>query len=409
MTDHVRVAVIGGGIVGCSVLYWLAERGWNETLLLERADLTSGSTWHAAGNVTYFGHYPEISRLYVDSIATYLRAEQETGLSVGFHSTGSLRLATTERELAAYRRLMPMFTELGVEYDVIGPDAIRRIHPLLVTSHLLGAAHTPTDGHVDPSGATFALARAARERGAQIRLHCPAVCLRRAVDGWEIATPEGSVHAEHVVLAASFWTRELAAQLDLCLPLYALEHHEVITEGVPELQELDFELPTVRDPEAPSNTRQEGHGFLCGVYESDPQFWGIDEIPDGFTSDLLPPDLERLEPHLLRVAERLPAFGRAGIRTVNNGPICYTPDGCPLLGPVDGHDGLWLAAGFAVGIGTGGGSGRFLADWMVEGQPGYDLPIVHPSRFGCDMSRERCLSLIRETYAAGYTIPTTAG
>ena len=165
----------------------------------------------------------------------------------------------------------------------------------------------------------------------------------------------------------------------------------------------------MRDPEAPSNIRQEGHGFLCGVYESDPQFWGIDEIPHGFTSELLPPDLERLGPHLLRVAERLPAFGRAGIRTVNNGPICYTPDGCPLLGPVDGHDGLWLAAGFAVGIGTGGGSGRFLADWMVEGQPGYELPIVHPSRFGCDMSRERCLSLIRETYAAGYTIPATAG
>ena len=409
MTDHVRVAVIGGGIVGCSVLYWLAERGWTDTVLLERRELTSGSTWHAAGNVTYFGHYTGITRLYVDSIRTYLAAERETGQSVGFHPAGSLRLATTREELDAYRRLVPMYDDLGVEYQVVDPAAIEAIHPLLVTADLFGAAHTPTDGHVDASGATRALAGAARARGARIRRHCPAERLRRVAGAWEIATPEGAVRAEHLVLACSFWTRELARQLDLDLPLYPLEHHEVITESVPELRALDFEVPTVRDPWAPSNTRQEGGGFLCGVYEAHPRFWAVDGIPRDFGEELLPPDLERLESHLLRVIERLPAFGTAGIRAVNNGPICYAPDGCPLLGPVEGHEGLWLATGFAVGIGTGGGSGEFLAHWMVEGEPAHDLPIVHPSRFSNDMTRERCLALIRETYAKGYVLPDAPG
>ena len=405
MAEHVRVAVIGGGIVGCSVLYWLAERGWSESLLLERRELTSGSTWHAAGNVTYFGHYSSITRLYVDSIKTYLRAERESGQPVGFRPAGSLRLATTREELDAYRRLQPMYDRLGIEYRVLGPEEIREFHPLLNTGGLFGAAHTPSDGHVDASSATHAVARAARTRGARIRRHCPVEGLRKSPGSWEIATPEGTVRAEHVVLACSFWTRELVMHLGLDLPLYALEHHEVISDSVPELRDLDFEVPTVRDPRAPSNTRQEGDGFLCGVYEANPKFWGIEGIPSDFAEELLPPDLARLEPHLMRVIERLPAFGSAGIKSVNNGPICYTPDGCPLLGPVDGYDGLWLAAGFSIGIGTGGGSGEFLADWMAEGEPPYPLPIVHPARFEIGMTRQTCLESIRNTYAAGYVIP----
>lgn len=409
MTEQVRVAVIGGGIVGCSVLYWLAECGWSEVLLLERRELTSGSTWHAAGNVTFFGHYPSIARLYADSIRTYLRAERESGRSVGFHPSGSLRLATTREELDACRDLAPLFEDLGVAYRVVEPPEIGTLHPLLDTAGLFGAAHTSGDGHVDASGACHALAGAARARGAGIRRRCPAEGLRRAGGAWEITTPEDRVRAEHLVIACSFWARELARQLNLDLPLYALEHHEVITGSVPELRALDFEVPTVRDPRAPSNVRQEGSGLLCGVYESRPRFWAVDGVPRDFGEELLPPDLERLEPHLLRVVERLPAFGRAGIRKVNNGPICYTPDGCPLLGPVVGHEGLWLAAGFAAGIGTGGGAGKFLARWMVEGEPPADLPIVHPSRFSKDLDRERCLARIRDTYARGYALPGLPG
>jgi glycine/D-amino acid oxidase-like deaminating enzyme len=408
MSEHVRAAVVGGGIVGCSVLDALARRGWTDIMLLERRELTSGSTWHAAGNTTFFGHYASITRLYVDSVAAYLRAEEETGQSVDFHAAGSLRLATNARELAFYRSLEPLFEEMGVPYAVIGPEAMQEAHPLLNVDGLLGAAHTPSDGHVDSSGATRALAQAARQRGAVVRRQSPVETITRDGNRWRLITQGGEVTADNVVLACSFWARELARPLGLNLPIYPLQHHELITDNVPELEALGFEVPTVRDPWAPSNTRQEGYGFLCGVYESDPRFWATDGIPPDFGEELLPPDTERLEPHLLKVIERMPAFGRAGIKTVNNGPICYAPDGCPLLGPVASHPGLWLATAFPVGIGTGGGSGAFLADWVVDGRAPYDLPIVHPSRFPNDLTRETCLARIAETYRRGYTMPETA-
>jgi len=405
MTKHYRVVVVGGGIVGCSVLYWLAKLGWTDTLLLERRELTSGSTWHAAGNTTFFGHYPAITPLFVNSVRTYLAAEVESGHSVGFHSTGSVRLANCQVELDAYHRLEPVYERLGVPYKVVTPKEIEAIHPLLVTDGLFGAAHTPTDGHVDPTGATQALAKAATALGAEIRRWCPVTGLAASPDGWTVTTPDGPVEAEHVVLAASFWTRELVLALGLHLPLYALEHHEVVTGPVSELEAMEFEVPTVRDSHAQANIRQERNGFLCGVYEADPKFWAVDGIPSNFIEELLPPEMERLEPCLLRVMERLPSFGSAGIKTINNGPICYTPDGLPLLGPVDSHRGLWLAAGFSIGIGTGGGSGEFLARWIVEGVPETDLPVVHPARFTNDMTRDRCLEMIRTTYAKGYALP----
>lgn len=199
----------------------------------------------------------------------------------------------------------------------------------------------------------------------------------------------------------------MVAPLGLNLPLYPVEHHEVITDTVPELEALDFEVPTVRDPWTPSNTRQEGYGYLCGIYEANPKFWATDGIPPDFAEELLPPDTERLEPHLLRIMERLPSFGSAGIKAINNDPICYAPDGYPLLGPVESHPGLWLATGFAIGIGTGGGSGEYLANWMVNGEPEYDLPIVYPSRFSNDIAKERCLQMIHETYARGYVAAAT--
>lgn len=409
MTEYVQVVVVGGGIVGCSVLYGLARLGWTDTLLLEKRALTSGSTWHAAGNVTYFGHYSSVTQLYVNSVKVYLQAERESGQSVGFHDAGSLRLATTKAELDAYRRLAPMYEQLDIEYEVIGPDDIEKAHPLVVTDGLYGAAHTPTDGHVDASGATNALAKAARLRGARLKCRCPVLHIQKhATGGWRLNTPEDEIHAEHVVIANSFWARELAETMGLRLPLYALEHHEVVTDSVPALEALGFEVPTVRDPHAPSNTRQEGTGFLCGVYEANPKAWAIEGIPPDFAEELLVPDLERLEPHLVRVMERIPALASVGIKVVNNGPICYTPDGCPLLGPVNDCPGLWLATGFCVGIGTGGGSGEFLAHWIVNDAPPHDLPVVYPSRFSDDLSRAACLDAIKQTYAKGYVLPEVA-
>ena len=211
--------------------------------------------------------------------------------------------------------------------------------------------------------------------------------------------------ADHVVVATSFWAREMLAPLGLNLPIYPVQHHEVHTDAISELEALDFEVPAVRDPYAPSNTRQEGHGFLCGVYESDPQFWATDGIPPEFQEELLVPDPERLEAHLLRVIERIPAFGEAGIKLINNGPMAYTPDGLPMLGPVKTHPGLWLASGFNIGIGTGGGSAEFLAKWMHQGAAPYDLSMVYPSRYTNDISKQSALARIHATYAQGYVMP----
>lgn len=406
MRQDAKVVVVGGGIVGCSVLYALAKRGWTDAVLLERLELTSGSTWHAAGNVTHFGHYEEITRLYVESLKTYQQAELETGQSIGFHRTGSLRLATSEAELEAYKTLDSVYDALGVPFRVINADEVRRLHPLVETVGLFGAAYTPEDGHVDATGATWALARAARAMGAEIRRHCPVLRIRQTAGNlWDVETEGGIVRAEHLVLAASFWTRELALQLGLDLPLYAFEHHEVITDDVPELKSLNWEVPTVRDPAAPANTRQEHHSFLCGVYETNPVIWGADGIPKGFGQELLVPDMDRLETHLLRVIDRIPAFGACGIKAIHNGPLCFPPDGCPLVGPVRSLTGLWLAAGFPVGIGTGGGSGKYLADWMVDGKPPYPLPIIDPARFTKPVPVEDCFARMKETYRKGYVMP----
>ncbi len=405
MTQKVKAIVIGGGIVGTSVLYSLAQRGWTDTVLLEKRNLTSGSTWHAAGNVTFFGHYTAITDLYINSVKTYLAASEESGHDIGFHPTGSLRLANTAEELAAYKKITPVYERLDADYRVIGTAEMAEVHPLLETKGLHGAAHTPGDGHVDPSGATHALAKAARQRGAHIQVQTPALAIRQNGQGWQVETETDTYYADHVVVASSFWAREMLTPLGINLPVYPVQHHEIITGPVAALQALDFEVPAVRDPYAPSNTRQERDGFLCGVYEADPQFWSTDGIPPEFAEELLIPDVERLEPELLRVIERIPAFGEAGFKTVNNGPIAYAPDGLPLLGPVNSHPGLWLATAFNIGIGTGGGSAQFLSEWMVNGRAPYDLSMVYPSRFANNIPKEAALAQIHVTYAKGYIMP----
>jgi len=405
MKTDVQVAVIGGGIVGASVLYWLAKKGWMDSVLLERRELTSGSTWHAAGNTTYFGPYPAMTPLFAGSIRTYLQAESESGQSVSFHQTGSLRLAATPRELELFHVYESRYAELGIPFHIRTPQEVAELHPLIQTDQIFGAAHTPTDGHVDPTNTTHALAKAARGMGAEIQRHCPVKALHRDSTHWVLETEKGSVTAQHVVVATSFWARELLAPLGLNLPLYATQHHEIITESIPELEGLDHEVPAWRDSYSSCNVRQEAQGVLAGVYETEPKFWALDGIPKDFKEDLFPPELDRLMPHLERLIERMPSFAEAGIKQTNNGPMCWTPDGLPMLGPMPEQEGLWLATGFNVGIGTGGGSGEFLAHWMTQGQPLFDLKAVHADRFGNDMSTEEALKKIRAVYARGYQMP----
>ena len=404
MKTDVQLAVIGGGIVGVSVLYWLAKLGWTDTVLLERRELTSGSTWHAAGNTTYFGPYPKMTALFAGSIGTYLRAEQETGLSVGFHQTGSLRLAATAREFELFQIYASRYAELGIPYHIRTREEVAELHPFIDISAIHGAAHTPTDGHVDPTGATNALAQAARLRGASIERHCPVVSLHRSAGKWVLETENGAVTAKNVVVSTSFWAREMLAPLGLNLPIYPTQHHEIITECLPEIAALKSELPAIRDSWVSCNVRQERDGLLIGIYEKEPEFWALDGIPPDFKEELLPPNLDPLLPHLERLMQRMPLFAKAGLKVANNGPMCLTPDGLPLIGPIPQMDGLWLATGFNVGIGTGGGSAEILANWITTGQPPRGLDAVHADRFGNDLTRQDALNAIRDVYARGYQL-----
>ena len=407
MKSDVQVAVIGGGIVGAATLYWLAKMGWTDSVLLERRELTSGSTWHAAGNTTYFGPYPKMTALFAGSIRTYLQAERETGQSVGFHETGSLRLAATERELELFHVYAPRYEALGIPFHIRTPDEVAALHPFIDVSAIHGAAHTPTDGHVDPTGATNALAQAARGLGAAIERRCPVGAISRSAGRWALETPNGTVTADNVVVATSFWAREMLAPIGLNLPIYPTQHHEIITEALPEIAALDRELPAMRDSWVSCNVRQEREGLLIGIYEKEPEFWALDGIPPDFKEELLPPNIDPLMPHLERLMERMPLFAKAGIKVANNGPMCLTPDGLPLLGPIPAHEGLWLATGFNVGIGTGGGSAEILARWMTTGQPPEGLEAIHADRFGNDMGREAALAAIRSVYTRGYELPDT--
>lgn len=409
MSTDFEAIVVGGGIVGCGLLFALAQRGLSDTVLLEKGELTSGSTWHAAGNCTHFGHDAEITRLYVNSIRTYQDAEDESGQSIGFHQTGSLRLASTTHELAAYEALEAYYATLDVPYSVVKPAEISELHPLLNLEGVLGAAHTAGDGHVDPNGATNAMAQAARSRGATILRHHVVDAIEPNAGGsWSVHS-NGSVFTSSIVIVAtSFWAREMVEPLGIDLPVYALEHHEIVTDEISQVSQRTFELPTVRDPLIPGNIRQEGKGLLIGIYEDQPVPWHTNGIPPEFGQELLEPNLDRLSESFDRCVWRFPALGDAGIKIANNGPICYAPDGFPILGPAPGCDGLWFATGFHVGIGTGGGAAQYLAEWIAGGSPPYKLDVALPSRFAEPIPTETAVQMMLNHYSAGYATPDPA-
>jgi glycine/D-amino acid oxidase-like deaminating enzyme len=348
-----------------------------------------------------------MTRLFAGSIRTYLQAENDSGHSVSFHQTGGLRLAATMRELELFHLYKKRYGELDIPFYIRSPAETKQLNPLIDTSCIFGAAHTSTDGHVDPTGATNALAKAARILGAQVERFRPVDALYQNKDHWVLETEKGNISAQHLVIAASFWARELLAPLGLNLPLYATQHHELITEDIPQIKEMDRNLPAMRDSYVSCSVRQEANGLLAGIYESEPEFWSLEGIPKDFKEELLPPDIDRLASHLERLCERMPAFAEAGIKLVNNGPMCWTPDGLPMLDPMHNQNGLWMASGFNVGIGTGGGAGEFLAHWMNKGQPLFDLSSVHADRFGNDMTTEYALNSIRKVYARGYQLPAS--
>jgi dimethylglycine dehydrogenase len=406
LADRVRIAVIGGGIAGCSVAYHLAGLGCSDVVLLEQAELTSGSTWHAAGLCTQFAANPRTMRLLKRSLDLYAALELESEQAVGLHRCGSVRLAESPDRLDQFEHVRGVAAQAGVPFEIITPEAAHELFPLMVPDRVLGAAYLPTDGHVDPSGVTNALAQAAAAGGVQIFRHTKLMAAAREGGSWLLETTRGSVRADVVVNAAGQWAREVGRLAGVELPVVPLEHHYVVTEPMSEVSALKRELPVLRDPEGSFYARQEGPALLIGPFEANATPWAVDGIPEGFQGRLLPARLEAIEDVLVAAARRIPSFEIAGLKTLINGPDGYTPDGRALVGPVPGLRNFHVIAGFSIfGIVFGGGAGALAAEWILDGQPSQDAWELDVRRFGGYATARRYLiPKAAEAYRREYAI-----
>ena len=382
MRSEARVVVIGGGVAGCSLLYHLTKLGWSDVVLLEKDELTSGSTWHAAGLCTQFSASYNLMKLLRYSLDLYATLEAETGQPVDLHRCGSLRLASSQDRLDEFAHRKGIADILGIPFEIVSPERIRELFPLCDVEGVLGAAHTPTDGYVDPSGVTQAFAKGAIAKGAEILRYSPVQSITRDGDRWLLETPKGPIRTDVVVNAAGQWARQVGRMVGVELPIVPLEHHYLITEPMDAVKALPRELPVLRDTEASFYVRGEGGGLLVGPFERHTKPWALQGVPDDFHASLLPADLERLEEVLEGVARRIPVFAGAGIQSVVNGPDGYTPDGRCLMGPVPGLSGFHVLAGFSIfGIVFGGGAGKYAAEWIVDGQPSDNMWELDVRRF----------------------------
>ena len=408
MRSEARAVVIGGGVAGCSVLYHLTKLGWNDVVLVEKDDLTSGSTWHAAGLCTQMNASWNLMKLLRYSLELYNRLEAETGQAVDFHACGSLRIGTTRERLDEFNNRKGIAETLGIPFDIITPAQAQELFPLARFDDALAVAHLPTDGHVDPSGVTRALASGATAAGAEIWRHAGVTSIERDGDRWLVKTMKGEIRADVVVNAAGQWAKEIGRLVGVELPIVSLEHHYLVTARMKEVQDLTSELPVLRDADSSFYVRQEEDALLIGPFERETVTWGDEGIPDDFHSSLLKPALERLDESLLGCAERIPVFGDAPIETIVNGPDGYTPDGHCLMGPVPGLPNFHVLAGFSIfGIVFGGGAGKYAAEWIVDGQPSDNMWELDVRRFddyaaSSSYVSERALEVYQREYAIDY-------
>ena len=405
MKSHVRVAVIGGGVVGCSVLYHLTKLGWQDVVLIERSELTSGSTWHAAGGFHTLNADTNMAALQGYTIQLYRELETISGQSCGLHHVGGLTLATTPDRMDFLVAERAKHRYMGLETEIVGPDEIRELSPITNTQGVLGALYDPLDGHLDPSGTTHAYAKAAREQGAEIYLRNKVIELNPRGDGsWEVVTEEGPVIAEAVVNAAGLWAREVGAMARIYHPLHPMEHQYLVTEDLPEVYERDTELPHCMDPAGESYLRQEGRGLVIGFYEQACEPWAVAGTPWDFGHELLPDELGRIGESVDIAYQRYPVLERAGVKRVVNGPFTFAPDGNPLVGPVPGRPGYWTACAVMAGFSQGGGVGLTVAQWMVEGEPSRDVFAMDVARFGDYCTEPYTRAKVRENYQRRFAI-----
>ena len=398
MKSHARVVVIGGGIAGCSTLFHLTREGWTDVVLVERDELTSGSTWHAAAQVTQFGANQTMIALKRHSIDLYRELAADPDNPISYHITGGMRLAHTPEQVDTYKHYIGMAAGMGVEMEFIDAAEAGRRHPLMNTDGLLGVWWDPLDGDIDPAGITFAMARKAREAGAEVYRFNPVESITRKSNGeFIVHTSKGDITCEKVVNATGYRVNEVGNMLGVTHPVTSMEHMYFLTDTMPELEALDFRVPIIRDPGDDFYSRQEKQGLLVGVYEQGCQTFGMDGIDPDFTQALCESDLDRCLDNMERIFERLPALMEAGIHTVINGPITYTIDGAPLIGPIPGIENAYSAIGLRAGIGEGGGHGKLLAEIIVHGECELDAWFLDPRRFTQYANTEHtCLKTIED-------------
>jgi dimethylglycine dehydrogenase len=403
--SHARVVIVGGGVMGVGLLYHLALGGWRDVVLLEKAELTSGSTWHAAGQCPLFNGSLNLSKVHQYGTELYPKLGALTGHEVSWHACGGLRLATTDEEVLWFKHILGISKLAGYAAHIIGPGEIADIHPYLNTDGVKAAFLTLSDGHVAPADVTLAMAAGARQLGAEIHRRTRVTDIKLLASGeWQVISDQGSIICEHVVNSAGSYCDVVASWSGHSAPISNLLHHYLITEPVPELKGLAKELPVVRDPFSNCYLRQEGPGILVGPYETGTAHacWQDQPPPWDFESELLAPELERLMPWLERAAQRLPLFGTAGVKSVVAGAITHTPDGVYLSGPAAGPRNYWMHCGASIGICQGAGAGKYLAQWMMQGQAEISMREFDPRRFGGWATPEFTRAVTLEDYRHMY-------
>ena len=410
MKASAQVVVVGGGVVGASVLYHLTKAGWTDVVLLERKQLTAGSTWHAAGGMHTLNGDPNVARLQQYTVNLYREIEAESGQQCSIHLPGGLMLADTPERLDWLRMAQARGRYLGMHMDIISVAEAKVLNPLLEEKYFVGALFDPDEGSVDPYGVTHAYAMCARNRGAEVYTDTWVTGLQQRPDGtWDVITDrDHTIHAEHVVNAGGLWAREVGRMVGLELPVLAMEHHYLITEPMPEViaynEENGRELPHMIDFAGEIYARQEGQSILLGTYEQDNRPWSPNETPWDFVFQLLPHDLDRIAPELERGFDHFPAVGRAGIKKFVNGPFTFSPDGNPLVGPIKGMRGMWVACAVMAGLSQGGGVGLSLANWMVNGDPQDDIWGMDVARYGDWATLTYTNAKVRENYSRRFRI-----
>jgi dimethylglycine dehydrogenase len=409
MKTTARAVVIGGGVVGVSTLYHLAKMGWSDVVLLERKELTSGSTWHAAGLLPLFNLSYSVGKLHQYSVGLYPSLEEETGLNVGFSQVTNIRLATTRDRMDEYQYYAGVARTIGVDVNFLTAEQVKEIWPLCNTDGVIGAIQHPEDGYIQPADLTQALAKGARQRGATIYRNTTVNAITQQPNGeWRISTDQGDITCEHVISCSGNFARQTGAMVGLDIPVIPVEHQYIVTEQHPAIMERKRqglpEMGVLRESDASYYMREEAGGLLLGPYEVGAPACYVDGPAANSEYELFPDALERLEPYILAAMSRVPAFGEVGIKKVYNGAIAYTPDGSPIVGPAWGLKNFWLNEGHSFGVTAAGGAGWQLAHWIVDGEPTIDMMGVDPRRFGDYAGRGFLIEKNEEAYAKVFTV-----